>query len=131
MLSSDHNGGSPTAYSYDEFGVPGTTGTPRFGYTGQAWVPEAGLYYYKARMYSPSLGNSAQGDAAGASLAAVGYVSSGVGPEARIAASRGLSSAGTLAALGALGTGAAFVSATTTTNDVIKDFNKCMAGEGE
>lgn len=65
MLSSDHNGGSPTAYSYDEFGVPGTTGTPRFGYTGQAWVPEAGLYYYKARMYSPSLGRFMQTDPIG------------------------------------------------------------------
>lgn len=65
VLSSDHNGGSPTAYSYDEFGVPGTTGTPRFGYTGQAWVPEAGLYYYKARMYSPSLGRFMQTDPIG------------------------------------------------------------------
>ena len=65
MLSSDHNGGSPSAYSYDEFGVPGTTGTPRFGYTGQAWVPEAGLYYYKARMYSPSLGRFMQTDPIG------------------------------------------------------------------
>ncbi len=65
VLSSDHNGGSPSAYSYDEFGVPGTTRTPRFGYTGQAWVPEAGLYYYKARMYSPSLGRFMQTDPIG------------------------------------------------------------------
>ena len=34
----------------------------RFGYTGQAWVPEAGLYYYKARMYSPTLGRFMQTD---------------------------------------------------------------------
>ena len=55
---------------YDEFGVhmpPGVKpSTPsRFGYTGQAWVPEAGLYYYKARMYSPTLGRFMQTDPIG------------------------------------------------------------------
>lgn len=56
---------------YDEFGVhmvPNSvfSSTPsRFGYTGQVWVPEAGLYYYKARMYSPTLGRFMQTDPIG------------------------------------------------------------------
>src|SRR3546814_7054627 len=37
----------------------------RFGYTGQAWVPEIGLSYYKARMYSPALGRFMQTDPIG------------------------------------------------------------------
>ena len=41
--------------SYDEYGIPASTNLGRFGYTGQTWLPEAGLYYYKARMYSPTL----------------------------------------------------------------------------
>jgi RHS repeat-associated protein len=34
---------------------PSGTGTlaGRFGYTGQMWLPELGLYYYRARMYNP------------------------------------------------------------------------------
>jgi len=54
---------------YDEFGVHMGTGLPstptRFGYTGQVWVPEAGLYYYKAPMYSPTLGRFMQTDPIG------------------------------------------------------------------
>ena len=37
----------------------------RFQYTGQAWIAELGLYYYKARMYSPSLGRFLQTDPIG------------------------------------------------------------------
>ncbi len=51
--------------SYDEFGIPGANNSGRFQYTGQAWLPEAGLYYYKARMYSPSLGRFLQPDPIG------------------------------------------------------------------
>ncbi|WP_431470281.1 RHS repeat-associated core domain-containing protein [Sphingosinithalassobacter sp. LHW66-3] len=51
--------------SYDEFGIPGANNSGRFQYTGQAWLPEAGLYYYKARMYSPSLGRFLQTDPIG------------------------------------------------------------------
>ena len=46
--------GSPN--TYDEYGIPGATNTGRFQYTGQAWLPELGMYYYKARIYSPTLG---------------------------------------------------------------------------
>jgi RHS repeat-associated protein len=61
--------------SYDEHGIPNVTyaqnGTPtilnvgRFQYTGQAWIPELGMYYYKARMYSPTLGRFMQTDPIG------------------------------------------------------------------
>jgi RHS repeat-associated protein len=34
-------------------------------YTGQAWIPEVGLYYYKARWYSPTLGRFMQTDPIG------------------------------------------------------------------
>lgn len=36
-----------------------------FGYTGQLWLKEVGLDYYKARMYSPTLGRFLQTDPIG------------------------------------------------------------------
>ena len=51
--------------SYDEYGQPGSSNQGRFQYTGQAWIPEAGLYDYKARMYLPSIGRFLQTDPAG------------------------------------------------------------------
>ena len=51
--------------AYDEYGIPASTNTGRFQYTGQAWLPEIGLYYYKARMYSPTLGRFMQTDPIG------------------------------------------------------------------
>jgi len=36
-----------------------------FGYTGQAWLPSLGLWYYKARMYEPELGRFLQPDPIG------------------------------------------------------------------
>jgi RHS repeat-associated protein len=58
-------GGSPTLNKYDEYGVPAATNTGRFQYTGQAWIGEVGLYYYKARFYSPALGRFLQTDPVG------------------------------------------------------------------
>ena len=66
--------GNPIAINaYDEYGIPrdsqtsaaalGTHG--RFQYTGQAWIPELGMYYYKARFYSPTLGRFLQVDPIG------------------------------------------------------------------
>jgi RHS repeat-associated protein len=37
----------------------------RFRYTGQAWLPELGLSYYKARMYNPAIGRFMQTDPIG------------------------------------------------------------------
>ncbi len=56
-------------YTYDPYGVPNTWGTvgtvPRFRYTGQIAIPEAQLYYYKARIYDPGSGKFLQTDPVG------------------------------------------------------------------
>jgi RHS repeat-associated protein len=51
--------------TYDEYGVPGSSNLGRFAYTGQTWLPEVSLYYYKARMYAPALGRFMQTDPLG------------------------------------------------------------------
>jgi len=51
--------------TYDEFGKPGASNLGRFQYTGQRWLPELGLYDYKARMYAPALGRFLQTDPIG------------------------------------------------------------------
>jgi RHS repeat-associated protein len=51
--------------SYDEYGIPASTNIGRFQYTGQTWLPEIGMYYYKARIYSPTLGRFMQTDPIG------------------------------------------------------------------
>jgi RHS repeat-associated protein len=50
---------------YDEYGIPGSGNLGRFQYTGQAWLSEVGMYYYKARIYSPTLGRFLQPDPIG------------------------------------------------------------------
>ncbi|HLL29436.1 MAG TPA: RHS repeat-associated core domain-containing protein [Allosphingosinicella sp.] len=50
---------------YDEFGIPAASNQGRFQYTGQMWLSEIGLYYYKARLYSPFLGRFLQNDPIG------------------------------------------------------------------
>lgn len=63
IVAVSDNAGNVTAINrYDEYGKPQGTLTARFGYTGQAWLPEIGLYYYKARMYDPALGRFMQTD---------------------------------------------------------------------
>jgi RHS repeat-associated protein len=61
----DMYGHSIAANSYDEYGIPAANNLGRFGYTGQTWVPELGLWYYKARLYSPYLGRFLQLDPIG------------------------------------------------------------------
>lgn len=51
--------------TYDEYGIPGSRNVGRFQYTGQAWLGEIGLYHYKARAYSPTLGRFLQVDPVG------------------------------------------------------------------
>ncbi|MCB2062010.1 MAG: RHS repeat-associated core domain-containing protein [Novosphingobium sp.] len=74
MLAADIYGNAQRIFTYDEYGVPTTDGgtaalTPangaRFGYTGQMWIPELGMYHYKARVYSPTLGRFLQTDPIG------------------------------------------------------------------
>src|SRR5690606_34833079 len=50
---------------YDEYGIPAAGNLGAFQYTGQVWLPELGMYYYKARMYSPTLGRFMQTDPIG------------------------------------------------------------------
>lgn len=74
-LQADHQGsvvsiadaaGTPIAVNvYDEYGIPGLSNTGRFQYTGQAWLAELGMYHYKARIYSPTLGRFLQTDPIG------------------------------------------------------------------
>jgi RHS repeat-associated protein len=74
-LRRDHQGsivavtdsaGVPLAFNtYDEWGIPGASNQGRFQYTGQAWMGELGMYYYKARIYSPTLGRFLQVDPIG------------------------------------------------------------------
>jgi RHS repeat-associated protein len=74
QLHADHQGsivalsnasGAATINSYDEYGIPGAGNTGRFQYTGQIWLPELGMYYYKARVYSPTLERFLQTDPIG------------------------------------------------------------------
>jgi RHS repeat-associated protein len=62
---SNNAGAGMVVNTYDEFGIPGAANIGRFQYTGQTWMPEVGLYYYKARMYSPTLGRFMQTDPIG------------------------------------------------------------------
>jgi RHS repeat-associated protein len=45
--------------------MPQGTNVGRFQYTGQAWLNEIRMYYYKARIYSPALGRFLQTDPIG------------------------------------------------------------------
>jgi RHS repeat-associated protein len=62
---SNASGVATSINSYDEYGVPAPGNTGRFQYTGQAWLPEIGMYYYKARVYNPKLGRFMQADPIG------------------------------------------------------------------
>jgi RHS repeat-associated protein len=61
----DTSGNAIAINRYDEYGIPASTNVGRFQYTGQAWIPELGMYYYKARIYSPTLGRFMQTDPIG------------------------------------------------------------------
>lgn len=65
VLRTGTTGGSAVINTYDEYGQPGSGNAGRFQYTGQAWLPELGMYYYKARIYSPRLGRFLQTDPIG------------------------------------------------------------------
>ena len=67
---SDTSAGTNKINAYDEWGIPAATNATaaqggRFAYTGQIWLPEIGMYYYKARIYSPTLGRFLQTDPIG------------------------------------------------------------------
>jgi RHS repeat-associated protein len=61
----DATGAEVATNTYDEYGIPAAGNQGRFAYTGQISIPEIGMYYYKARIYSPSLGRFLQTDPIG------------------------------------------------------------------
>ncbi|PIW55863.1 MAG: hypothetical protein COW16_03845 [Sphingomonadales bacterium CG12_big_fil_rev_8_21_14_0_65_65_10] len=65
LMSTDRTTGTVNVNAYDEYGVPGSGNSGRFQYTGQVWLPQIGLYHYKARTYSPTLGRFLQTDPIG------------------------------------------------------------------
>ncbi|MEG3125131.1 RHS repeat-associated core domain-containing protein [Sphingomonas sp. GB1N7] len=66
VVAVSNDAGNVTAINtYDEYGIPGSGNVGRFQYTGQKWIAELGMYDYKARMYSPTLGRFMQTDPIG------------------------------------------------------------------
>jgi RHS repeat-associated protein len=66
IVAVSDNAGNPIAVNaYDDYGIPNAGNLGRFQYTGQAWIADLGMYYYKARIYSPTLGRFMQTDPIG------------------------------------------------------------------
>jgi RHS repeat-associated protein len=66
VIATTDNSGAGTIYTYGPYGEPTPSWTgARFRFTGQTAIPEAHLYYYKARIYSPTLGRFLQTDPVG------------------------------------------------------------------
>jgi RHS repeat-associated protein len=67
----DASGNLSDTYKYGPYGEPKNSGNwtsfsgARFRYTGQTVIPEASLYYYKARVYDPISGRFLQTDPIG------------------------------------------------------------------
>lgn len=62
IAGTNDSGGVNYVSRYDEYGVPVVNYANRFQYTGQAWIREVGIYYYRNRFYSPRLGRFMQPD---------------------------------------------------------------------
>jgi len=65
VSTADATGARTYINTYDEYGISPITNYGPFQYTGQLWLGQLGLYYYKARMYSPTLGRFMQTDPIG------------------------------------------------------------------
>ena len=65
VARTDVSGAVININAYDEYGIPDAANAGRFQYTGQVWLPELGMYHYKARIYSPTLGRFLQTDPIG------------------------------------------------------------------
>ena len=62
---SNGTGASVATNRYDEWGNPQTSNVGAFQYTGQIWLPDINLYYYKARLYDARMGRFMQTDPIG------------------------------------------------------------------
>jgi RHS repeat-associated protein len=66
IVATANSSGTLTAnQTYDAYGVPNAWTGTRFRYTGQIVIPQAQLYYYKARVYDPVAGRFLQTDPVG------------------------------------------------------------------
>jgi RHS repeat-associated protein len=65
VAHSDSAGNIVSLNRYDEYGLPQGSSAGRFQYTGQVWLGDIGLYYYRARIYNPRLGRFMQTDPIG------------------------------------------------------------------
>ena len=67
VVASSDGAGQGTVYAYGAYGEPAydNWSGSRFRFTGQITLPEAKLYYYKARVYDPQLGRFLQTDPVG------------------------------------------------------------------
>jgi RHS repeat-associated protein len=65
IATTDSAGNATAINAYGPYGEGGLGMSGRFGYTGQMRLPEIGLYYYKARIYSPRWGRFLQSDPIG------------------------------------------------------------------
>ncbi len=69
VVATTDGSATATTYTYSPTGEPSSwpssSATPIFRYTGQVAIPGAKLYYYKARMYDPTLGRFLQTDPVG------------------------------------------------------------------
>jgi RHS repeat-associated protein len=65
VATTNNAGAVVNKYTYSPFGESAALSGTIFGYTGQRYDAETGLYYYKARCYSPKIGRFLQTDPIG------------------------------------------------------------------
>ena len=65
ISKADALGNASAVYTYGSFGESSQLNEERFRYTGQQLLSDLGLYYYKARLYSPDLGRFLSEDPVG------------------------------------------------------------------
>jgi RHS repeat-associated protein len=70
IASFDSSSGALTKFGYQPYGNSASAASP-FGYTGQRFDQESGLYYYRARQYSTKWGRFLQPDPAGYSAGSI------------------------------------------------------------